>query len=58
MLYDYNQPQFVELISLALEEFTAMQEAKAKTATKDKQVYSWEVPTSRAHLQRTIQRTG
>ena len=49
MLYEYNQPQFVELISLALEEFTAMQEAKAKTATKDKQVYPWEVPAERIY---------
>jgi len=49
MLYEYNQPQFVELISLALEEFTAMQEAKAKTATKDKQVYQWEVPAERIY---------
>ena len=49
MLYEYNQPQFVELISLALDEFTAMQEAKAKTATKDKQVYPWEVPAERIY---------
>lgn len=49
LLYEYNKPQFVELISLALEEFTTMQEAKAKTATKDKQVYPWEVPAERIY---------
>jgi type III restriction enzyme len=49
MLYENNQPQFVELISLALEEFTAMQDAKAKTATKDKQIYPWEVPAERIY---------
>ncbi|HEY5589568.1 MAG TPA: DEAD/DEAH box helicase family protein [Paludibacter sp.] len=47
ILYEYNQPQFVELISLAIEEFSRMQEAKAKTAIKDKQTYPWEVPAER-----------
>lgn len=47
ILYEYNQPQFVELISLAIEEFSRMQEAKAKIAIKDKQTYPWEVPAER-----------
>jgi type III restriction enzyme len=49
MLYDYNQPQFVELIELAIAEFTRMQEEKAKTAVREAQVYPWEVPVERIY---------
>jgi type III restriction enzyme len=49
MIYDYNQPQFIELIALAIDLFTKMQEEKAKTATKDAQVYPWEVPIERIY---------
>jgi len=49
MLYDYNQPHFTELIALAIEDFTRLQEEKAKTAQKDKTVYPWEVPIERVY---------
>ena len=49
VLYENNQPQFVELITLAIEDFTRVQEEKAKSATKDKQVYPWEAPAERIY---------
>jgi type III restriction enzyme len=49
MLYSNNQPQFVELISKALEEYDILLQQKAKVATKDIQNYSWEVPPERIY---------
>jgi type III restriction enzyme len=49
ILYENNQPQFVELITLAIEDFTRVQEEKAKSAIKDKQVYPWEAPAERIY---------
>lgn len=49
MLYSNNQPQFVELISKALEEYDILLQKKAKVATKDVQSYTWEVPPERIY---------
>lgn len=49
ILHEYNQPQFIELIELAIREYTRIQEEKAKTALKDAQTYSWEVPLVRVY---------
>lgn len=49
ILHDYNQPLFIELIELAIIEYTKIQEEKAKTALKDAQIYPWEVPLERAY---------
>lgn len=49
MLYPNNQPQFIELISKAREEYELLLEQHAKTATKDIQKYEWEVPPERIY---------
>ena len=49
ILYPNNQPQFVELIGKAVEEYEKLLEEKAKKATKDVQSYSWEVPAERIY---------
>ena len=49
MLYPNNQPQFIELISKAREEYELVQEQIAKNATKDIQNYLWEVPAERIY---------
>lgn len=49
ILHDYNQPVFIELIELAITEYTRIQEEKVKSALKDAQIYSWEVPLERAY---------
>ena len=49
MLYPNNQPQFIELISKAREEYELVLEQHAKTATKDIQNYAWEVPQERIY---------
>jgi len=49
MLYPNNQPQFIELISKAREEYEIVLEQHAKTATKDIQNYTWEVPAERIY---------
>lgn len=49
MLYDQNQPIFIELIEKAKERYQEMQEQKANNATKDVQNYQWEVPIERIY---------
>ncbi len=49
MLYDQNQPIFIELIEKAKERYQEMQEQKANSATKDVQNYQWEVPIERIY---------
>lgn len=49
MLYPNNQPQFIELINKAREEYETVLEQQAKTATKDIQKYEWEVPAERIY---------
>jgi len=49
VLYENNQKQFVELITKALEHYKTEQEEKAKTAEKEKHVYTWEVPVERIY---------
>lgn len=49
MLYDQNQPIFIELIEKAKERYQEMQEHKANSATKDIQNYQWEVPIERIY---------
>ena len=49
MLYDQNQPIFIELIEKAKERYQEMQEQKANNATKDVQNYHWEVPIERIY---------
>lgn len=49
MLYDQNQPIFIELIEKAKERYQEMQEQKANNATKDIQNYQWEVPIERIY---------
>ena len=49
MLYDQNQPIFIELIEKAKERYQEMQEQKANNATKDVQNYEWEVPIERIY---------
>lgn len=49
MLYDQNQPIFIELIEKAKERYQEMQEEKANNATKDIQNYRWEVPIERIY---------
>ncbi|MBP2281732.1 type III restriction enzyme [Flavobacterium sp. CG_23.5] len=49
MLYDQNQPVFIELIEKAKERYQEMQEQKANNATKDVQNYQWEVPIERIY---------
>lgn len=52
ILHENNKPKFVELISHALEEYTRMQEDALNKATKDKQIYGWEVPEERIYNDR------
>ena len=49
MLFPNNQPQFIELINKAREEYEFVLEQHAKTATKNIQNYSWEVPAERIY---------
>jgi type III restriction enzyme len=49
MLYDQNQPIFIELIEKAKERYQEMQEEKANKATKEIQNYEWEVPIERIY---------
>ncbi|MBC7523266.1 MAG: DEAD/DEAH box helicase family protein [Flavobacterium sp.] len=49
MLYDQNQPIFIELIEKAKERYQEMQEEKLNKATKDVQNYQWEVPIERIY---------
>lgn len=49
MLYDQNQPIFIELIEKAKERYQEMQEQKANNARKDVQNYQWEVPIERIY---------
>ncbi|MGV1012551.1 MAG: DEAD/DEAH box helicase [Flavobacterium sp.] len=49
MLYDQNQPIFIELIEKAKERYQEMQEEKSNKATKDVQNYQWEVPIERIY---------
>jgi type III restriction enzyme len=49
MLFDQNQPIFIELIEKAKERYQEMQEEKANKATKDVQNYQWEVPIERIY---------
>lgn len=49
ILYDQNQPIFIELIEKAKERYQEMQEQKANNATKDVQNYQWEVPIERIY---------
>jgi type III restriction enzyme len=49
MLFDQNQPIFIELIEKAKERYQEMQEEKANNATKDVQNYQWEVPVERIY---------
>jgi type III restriction enzyme len=49
MLFDQNQPIFIELIEKAKERYQEMQEQKANNATKDVQNYQWEVPIERIY---------
>ena len=49
MLYDQNQPIFIELIEKAKERYQEMQEQKANNATIDVQNYQWEVPIERIY---------
>jgi len=49
MLFDQNQPIFIELIEKAKERYQEMQEEKSNKATKDVQNYQWEVPIERIY---------
>lgn len=49
ILYPNNQPQFIELIGKAVEEYEKLLEEKARVATKDVQSYNWEVPQERIY---------
>lgn len=49
MLFDQNQPIFIELIEKAKERYEEMQQEKANKATKDIQNYKWEVPVERIY---------
>lgn len=49
ILYPNNQPQFIELIGKAVEEYELHLAQKAKVATKDIQNYAWEVPPERIY---------
>lgn len=49
ILYPNNQPQFIELINKAREEYEFVLEQQAKTLKKDIQNYSWEVPAERIY---------
>lgn len=49
MLFELNQPLFIELIEKAKERYQEMQEEKANKATKDVQNYQWEVPIERIY---------
>ncbi|MDP3314080.1 DEAD/DEAH box helicase [Lutibacter sp.] len=49
MLYDQNQPIFIELIEKAKERYQEMQDQKSNNATKDVQNYQWEVPIERIY---------
>jgi type III restriction enzyme len=49
MLFDQNQPIFIELIEKAKERYQEMQEEKANKATKEIQNYEWEVPIERIY---------
>ena len=49
ILFSQNQPQFIELISKALERYNTMLEEKSKTAKKEAVTYSWEVPSERIY---------
>lgn len=49
MLFNDNQPIFIELIEKAKERYQEMQEEKANKATKDIQNYKWEVPVERIY---------
>lgn len=49
MLFDQNQPIFIELIEKAKECYQEMQDQKSNNATKDVQNYQWEVPIERIY---------
>jgi len=49
MLFDQNQPIFIELIEKAKERYQEMQVEKSNKATKDVQNYQWEVPIERIY---------
>ena len=49
ILYDQNQPVFIELIEKAKERYQEMQEQKANNSLKDIQYYQWEVPVERIY---------
>jgi type III restriction enzyme len=49
ILHPNNQPQFIELISKSLEDYEFELHQKSKTAKKDIQKYTWEVPAERIY---------
>lgn len=49
MLYNNNQPLFIELIHKAIDEYRLHLEEKAKAAQKEVVKYSWEVPSERVY---------
>lgn len=49
ILFQQNQPQFIELISKAIYKYKVMLEEKAKTAKKDIVNYHWEIPAERIY---------
>jgi type III restriction enzyme len=49
ILFQENQPQFIELISIAIERYKIILEEKANNAKKDVIKYQWEVPSERIY---------
>lgn len=49
VLYEQNQPLFIELISKSIDRYNQMLEEQTKKATKDVQSYDWEVPVERIY---------
>ncbi|MDP3003843.1 MAG: DEAD/DEAH box helicase family protein [Bacteroidales bacterium] len=49
ILYQENQPQFIELIAKALDRYKVILEEKANIAKKDVVKYQWEVPAERIY---------
>lgn len=56
MLYAYNQPLFIDLITNARDEYESVLERKARMATKDVQKYNWDVPVERVYNENYTQR--
>lgn len=55
ILFDQNQPHFIELIANAIQLFRVMQDEKAGMAKKEVVNYLWEVPSERIYNERYIE---